>query len=140
MPGHTIGQLARRAGVPTSTLRYYERRGLLRPDGRRHGNYREYRPSALDRLRFIRAAQATGFSLRDIEELLRLTGRDDLPCDDVTAVTKKRLAEVRRRIGELRQVEAVLARSLRCCCKGDDLDMCREIGRLEKPAPATRAP
>ena len=132
MPGHTIGQLARRAGVPTSTVRYYERRGLLRPDGRTGGNYRHYRQPALDRLQFIRTAQATGFSLKDIEELLDLTGRDDLPCDDVTTVTKKRLAEVRQRIRELRRVEAVLARSLRCCCKGDDLDLCREIGRLQK--------
>lgn len=132
MPGHTIGQLARRAGVPTSTVRYYERRGLLRPDGRTGGNYRHYRQPALDRLRFIRTAQATGFGLKDIEELLGLTGRADLPCDDVTSVTKKRLAEVRQRIRELRHVETILARSLRCCCKGDDLDLCREIGRLQR--------
>lgn len=140
MPGHTISQLARSAGVPTSTVRYYERRGLLRPDGRTGGNYRHYRQPALERLRFIRTAQATGFSLKDIEELLGLTRSGHSPCEDVTTVTQKRLAEVRQRIRELRQVEAVLARSLRCCCKGDDLDLCREVGRLQKSGPAGKAP
>jgi DNA-binding transcriptional MerR regulator len=130
-PTHTIGQLARQAGVPVSTVRYYERRGLLRPDGRTAGNYRHYRQAALDRLRFIRSAQATGFSLRDIEELLGLSASDELPCDDVTAVTKKRLAEVRQRLRELRHVESVLARSLRSCCKGEEIDLCRDIGRLQ---------
>jgi DNA-binding transcriptional MerR regulator len=136
MPGHTIGQLARRAGVPVSTVRYYERRGLLRPERRTRGNYRFYDDAALERLRFIRSAQATGFSLKDIEELLGLVASDDLPCDDVTAVTKKRLAEVRLRLRELRHVEAVLAKSLKSCCKGEDIDLCRDIGRLQgRPKP-----
>jgi DNA-binding transcriptional MerR regulator len=131
MPGHTIGQLARTAGVPVSTVRYYERRGLLRPDRRTRANYRTYDAAALERLRFIRSAQATGFSLKDIQELLGLAASDDLPCNDITAVTKKRLAEVRQRLRELRHVEAVLARSLKSCCKGEDVDLCRDIGRLQ---------
>lgn len=59
----SIGQLAKAAGVPTSALRYYERIGLLEPDGRTGGNYRYYSDDALRRLRFIRAAHATGFRL-----------------------------------------------------------------------------
>ena len=128
--GHTIGQLARSAGVPVSTLRYYERAGLLRPDARTGGNYRSYSQTSLARLRFIRAAQATGFSLRDVRELLGLAGSDGSPCEEVESVTRKRLAEVRQRIRELRQVEAVLARSMAACCKGESLDLCNEIGRL----------
>jgi DNA-binding transcriptional MerR regulator len=135
MPGHTIGQLARSAGVPTSTVRYYERRGLLRPDARRRGDYRHYGQPALDRLRFIRTAQATGFSLKDVEELLGLTTADELPCDDITSVTKKRLAEVRARIRQLRHVEAALAKALRSCCKGEDVDLCREVARLQGREP-----
>ena len=67
---YTIGQLARAAGVPTSTVRYYERIGLVRPAGRTAGNYRVYGEEALECLRFIRAAQATGFALEDISALL----------------------------------------------------------------------
>ncbi len=67
----TIGELAKAAGVPTSTVRYYERAGILRPSGRSAGNYRVYSKSELERLRFIRAAQATGFTLDDIKSLLR---------------------------------------------------------------------
>ena len=66
---YTIGQLAKEANVPTSTVRYYERVGHLQPDGRSSGNYRVYSPAALKRLRFIRAAQATGFTLDDITTL-----------------------------------------------------------------------
>lgn len=130
MPTQTIGQVARQAGVPVSTVRFYERRGLLRPDARTASNYRHYTRSTLERLRFIRAAQATGFSLKDIEELLALTASDGPPCDEVEAVTRKRLEEVRQRLRELRHVEKVLRRSLEACCSGEQTDLCTEIGRL----------
>lgn len=128
--GFTIGQLARAAGVPTSTVRFYERNGLMKPDARSGANYRQYGPESLDRLRFIRSAQATGFSLQDIAELLTLTHADEPPCDDVIALTEKRLCEVRGRIKELRRVERVLAHSLKTCCKGDGPDLCDAITRL----------
>lgn len=55
---YTIGSLARIAAVPTSTVRYYERRGLLKPQSRSAGNYRLYDEQTLRRLRFVRSAQA----------------------------------------------------------------------------------
>jgi len=129
-PAHTISQLARSAGVPVSTVRYYERAGLLRPDARTGANYRSYTPASLARLRFIKAAQATGFSLKDVRELLGLTAADGSPCEEVETLTRNRLAEVRQKIKELRHVEAVLLKSLDSCCKGESLDLCNEIGRL----------
>ncbi|HEX9867840.1 MAG TPA: MerR family transcriptional regulator [Candidatus Tectomicrobia bacterium] len=74
---YSIGQLARAAGVPTSTVRYYERIGLLHSDARTAGNYRRYGQETLEYLRFIRAAQRTGFTLEDITALLQL--RDVTP-------------------------------------------------------------
>ena len=62
----TIGELAKAARVPTSTVRYYEREGILRPAGRSSSNYRLYAKEDIERLRFIRGAQATGFTLRDV--------------------------------------------------------------------------
>ena len=127
---YTIGELARAVGVPTSTIRYYERAGLLRPDARTYSNYRQYTAKTLDRLRFIRSAQATGFSLEDIRQLLSLTHADEPPCAEVVTLTKKRLGEIRQRVKELRHVERVLAKSLDDCCKGTGPDMCDEIVRL----------
>jgi DNA-binding transcriptional MerR regulator len=131
--GYTIGQLARAAGVPTSTIRFYERTGLFKADGRTGGNYRHYGPNSLERLRFIRSAQATGFSLEDVRELLGLAHSDEPPCDEVLTLTRQRLAEVRQRIKELRHVEKVLARSLDGCCSGQNPDLCEEITRLKGP-------
>jgi len=131
MDGYTIGQLAKAANVPTSTVRYYERTGLLKPDYRTGGNYRGYSGEALERLRFIRSAQATGFSLADVKRLLRLIPSDQSPCKDVASLLTKRLAEVQQRIQELRLVERVLSKSLKGCCTGDEPDLCEAIVKMQ---------
>ena len=130
MNGYTIGPVADAVGVPTSTIRFYERTGLFRPDARTDSNYRLYSKEAVERLRFVRSAQATGFSLEDIRELLSLIPSDEPPCDDVVAVTRKRLAEVRQRLKDLRRMERVLAKSLSDCCSGDRPDLCNDLLRL----------
>jgi MerR family mercuric resistance operon transcriptional regulator len=127
---YTIGQLARAVGVPTSTVRFYEREGLVRPSFRTGGNYRAYDGDAVERLRFIRAAQATGLSLQDVHALLELTHSTDQPCGEVIALMRRRLDEIRVRIGELRHVERVLAKSLKGCCKGDGPDICDDVCRM----------
>ncbi len=66
----TIGALARAAEIAVTTVRYYERIGLLVPDDRSSGNYRLYSPASLRRLKFIRAAQSIGFTLDDVQALL----------------------------------------------------------------------
>jgi DNA-binding transcriptional MerR regulator len=80
------GELAEQAGVGVETLRYYERRGLLTARGRSAAGYREYDEGSLQRVRFIRRAQALGFTLEEIAELL------DLACDG-----RSTCGEVRRR-------------------------------------------
>lgn len=140
MDGYTIGQLACAADVPRSTLRFYERTGLFKPSGRSGSNYRHYSSQALERLRFIRSAQATGFSLDDVRELLKLTDSDKAPCEDVIALTKNRLAEVRKRLKELRHVERVLSQSLENCCTSKSPDLCdRIIGMKDRIAKNCKA-
>ena len=140
MDGYSIGELANAAGVPTSTIRYYERSGLLRPDFRTGGNYRGYSEGSLERLRFIRSAQGTGLSLQDITALLELTFSDEPPCDEVLSLMRKRLGEIRERIKELQHVERVLTKSLNECCKGDGPDICDDICRLKETDPGRRTP
>jgi DNA-binding transcriptional MerR regulator len=126
----TIGAMGKAAGVPTSTVRFYERRGLLKPDARTGSNYRVYSARTAERLKFIRAAQATGFSLKDIREMLALTHSDDPPCAEVTALIDRRLSDVRERLRELKRVESALTRAHTSCCKGGP-DWCNEIERLK---------
>lgn len=111
----TIGRLAKAAGVPTSTVRYYERRRLLQPSSRSDGNYRLYDDHALAKLRFVRSAQAAGFTLADVAVLLRFRDGDPAPCRKVQELTKTRLARVGEQIEQLRAVDAMLRRWLDAC-------------------------
>ena len=112
---YTIGQLARAIGVPTSTVRYYERIGLLRPSGRTAMNYRLYGRDALARLRFIRAAQAAGFTVQDITTLLSLQDGSTGVSQAVQTLIEERLSDVEKRMADARHVQRVLKASLELC-------------------------
>ena len=129
----TIGELARGAEVPTSTVRYYEREGLVRPSARSASNYRLYSEDDLERLRFIRAAQATGFSLADVTTLLR-----PAPCGRVQGLIEERLSHVEARMKELRHVKRVLAAALETCHEHEATGRCRVVSDLTAVARAKR--
>ena len=105
-----IGELSRRSGVPTTALRYYEQLGLLVPPERTESGYRSYGPDAVDRLGFIRAAQAVGLTLAEVGQVIGVRDAGDAPCRVVTELIERRLAEVKARIAELRRLEGELAR------------------------------
>ena len=109
----TIGQVAKSMGVATSTLRYYEREGLLDPAERSQSGYRLYDPSDVEQLRFIRSAQSVGFSLGDIRALLSLDERTS--CKRVQSMIEERLAEIAHRIAELKRVQQALKKTLNRC-------------------------
>jgi len=126
----TIGQLAKAAGVPTSTVRYYERRGLLRPQTRSAGNYRVYDENALERLNFMRAAQAAGFTLADIGVLLSYRDGDPAPCRKVQSLIKARLVHVAEQVAHLHTVDRVLRRWLKACRATQDSSKCNLLDGL----------
>lgn len=129
----TIGQLARSVGVPSSTVRYYERTGLVRRPARSASNYRLYGEEDAYRVRFIRAAQATGFTLDDVAELLRPS-----PCRKVQGRIEERLAEVSARMKELRHVQRVLKAALATCQEHEPTGRCGVIDTLSASARAKR--
>ncbi len=96
----TIGELARRAGLRTSGLRYYEAEGLLIPDARSEAGYRLYAPGAEDTLRFIQQAQHLGFSLADIRTMLRGVQEDSLSGKELLDMAQDRLLDLERRLTE----------------------------------------
>jgi len=125
----TIGEIAKAAEVPTSTVRFYERERLLQPSGRSASNYRLYAEEDLERLRFIRAAQATGFTLGDVKALLR-----PAPCDRVQDLIERRLHEVSRRMTELQHVKRVLERALHTCQEHAPSGRCKVVEDLSSSA------
>ena len=97
----TIGQLGKRIQLPPSTLRYYEKEGLLQPDGRSDSGYRLYQPEAAERLHLIQRAQRLGFSLADIRTLL--TGWDEGMIDSSTLsqLAENRFIALEKQLTEL---------------------------------------
>jgi MerR family mercuric resistance operon transcriptional regulator len=102
----TIGQLAREAGVNVETVRFYQRRGLLSEPDRPPGGIRRYSDVDTERIRFIKAAQRLGFSLDDVEELLRL--EDGTHCSQARRLAERKLTEIRSKIDDLRRIESAL--------------------------------
>lgn len=125
----TIGGLARQTGVHVETIRYYQRRGLVDEPARPPGGIRRYGEGHIRRLRFIRRAQAIGFSLDEIRELLRLD--DGAQCDEAQALAEKRLADVRGKVAELQRIEAALADLVDRCDAADGRVNCPLIESLQ---------
>lgn len=126
----TIGRLARAAGVPTTTVRYYERIKLLKPESRgSSSNYRTYTSASLGRLRFIRTAQSAGLTLDDIAELMLMFNEQKTPCKSVQAVMQQRLNEVNRRLKELRTVRSALQSALDACRCAPSGGLCAAMGK-----------
>ena len=107
-----IGELAARSGVSVSTLRYYEKRGLLSASRRTAGRYREYADSDLDRVEVVVAAKRLGFTLQEILQILDAIGQPD-EAQTISTMAKERLAAIRKEIAELTEIESVLDQRLK---------------------------
>jgi DNA-binding transcriptional MerR regulator len=96
-----IQELSQQTGVPARTIRYYESIGIMPTPERGANNYRQYAPSAVERLRFIVSARSLGFSLADIGEFLVARDAGTLPCKRVLDSFDERIREIDRRIADL---------------------------------------
>lgn len=103
-----IGDLASRAGLSAKAIRFYEQAGLLPEPPRTPGGYRDYPPGAVDRLAFIRHAQAAGFTLADIRGVLTIRDSGQAPCQHVSVLIDEQLARVEGRIAELTRARDAL--------------------------------
>lgn len=96
-----IGEAAGRAGVPAKTIRFWEEQHMLPPPARTPAGYRDYEPAIVERLTFIRQAQAAGLTLEHIRQVLDIRDGGDPPCSHVADLFARRLAEVDVRLAEL---------------------------------------
>ncbi len=137
-----IGALAKLAGVKSDTVRFYERVGLLPKPQRSTNGYRTYEKDDLSRIRFIRKAQAVGFSLDEIRRILSFHGESPKTCRCVIAMAESTLSETETKIAELTKFHEALAKNLRGWKRRSPrsaaVEFCRLIESAEIHIPPTK--
>lgn len=124
-----IGDLARATNTKVETIRYYEQIGLLPAPSRTGGNFRAYAPEHLGRLSFIRRARDLGFTLEEVRELLSLSDQKRRSCKAVDTIARQHLADVDRKIEDLKALRTEL-NSIINQCKCGTIAECRIIEAL----------
>ncbi|MEN9401715.1 MAG: hypothetical protein RL091_418 [Verrucomicrobiota bacterium] len=129
----TIGELAKKAAVNVQTIRYYEREGLMTgahrwPDS----GYRDFDDEALLRLKFIRSAKDLGFTLREIKGLLDMRVLPGESCAEVRRMIKVKLAELDRRMTEMRRLRRALVKLDEACGQRQADTTCPALWAIEK--------
>lgn len=117
-----IGDVARKAGIPTKTIRYYESIGLVTPKRSENG-YRSFRAQDLHKLAFLARGRALGFSIEDCRTLLALYEDEGRESGQVKAVAQQHLSQIDAKIAQLQTMRNTLAH-LVTCCAGDDRPDC----------------
>jgi DNA-binding transcriptional MerR regulator len=125
----SIGELSRRTGVKTPTIRYYESVALMPSPSRNEGRQRRYGESEVSRLTFIRHARDLGFGIDAIRELLAMSAQPEQSCAEADRIARRHMGEVDRRISQLVALRAELQRMVDACGHGRVGD-CRVIETL----------
>jgi len=125
-----IGELARLTGVPTKTIRYYEEIGVLPDPDRTANDYRDYPDEAVDRLEFVRDAQATGLALTEIASILDLRGQGEATCNHVIDLLEHHLSALDQHIKTLRKTRKKLS-TLTERARGLDPSECHDPNRCQ---------
>lgn len=107
-----IGEVSKLSGIGIEALRFYERSGLLGRPLRTASGYRVYDSDVIDRLAFIKRAQALGFSLDEIKRIIEDARTGQSPCDDVREIVRLRLDELDERMREMRRYRKELGETL----------------------------
>ena len=129
MKSISIGELSKRSGVKITTVRYYERVGLMTKPERSAGGQRMYREDDIRRISFIKHSRHLGFSLDAIREMLQLQTTPAMDCSTANEIAETQLALVRQRIAQLTSLEKELERIAKACGGGAAAD-CKVIEAL----------
>lgn len=129
----TIGKLAALVDITPDALRYYEREGLIHPAGKSEGGYRLYGDAALRRIRFIKQAQYSGFTLAEIRELLVLRSRDAACCSDVCSLAVEKKLQLEAKIKAMKVMSKALDHLIaECADDGQPVDDCPILAALDQ--------
>ncbi len=128
----TTSEVAKQGGVNLETVRYYERRGLLPKPPRNATGYRAFEPDAVRRLRFIRHAQALGFSLHEIKDLLALRVKAGVSSADVRRRAEAKLVDIDEKLKTLGAMKKVLTSFTESCSGAGPISRCPILAALEQ--------
>jgi MerR family mercuric resistance operon transcriptional regulator len=124
----TIGKLAESAGVNIETIRYYQRRGLLDEPPKPLGGHRRYAPEQAKRVRFIKRAQALGFTLDEVGALLTLDAA--CACNETRTLAVRKLGLIEQKMADLAAMRQALGGLVQQCDTGDGHATCPIIDVL----------
>lgn len=129
----SIGQLAKKAGINITKIRYYERRGLLDANGRSEAGYRRYLDSALKRIKFIEKAQSLGFTLEEIRYLIKVKNHlETYGCVHLKAQIEKKIQQIEAQISSLQQINTELKSLYAQCTHNHFSDECPLLNCCEE--------
>ena len=120
----TRGQLAKQTGLGIEAIRFYEKNGILESPDRTRAGYRIYDDTAIRRINFVRRAQALGFTLKEIRELILMEANPDAECGDLREHAQEKLRIVEGKIAELERMRTALSDLLVSCHQGQPLRDC----------------
>lgn len=120
----TIGQVAKIANVSIETIRYYERFGLMQQAPRAESGYRQFDTDIVEQIRFIKRAQALGFTLKEVKKLLSASENSEYDCNDIRQFTLRKIAEIEQKISDLEQIKSVLQEASSKCPTQGPLNNC----------------
>lgn len=125
----SIGQLSKRTGVKITTIRFYENQDLIAKPHRSQGNQRQYEPSAVERLKFIKHSRDLGIKLDAIQELIELSDQPEKPCHEADIIARQHLTDIQNKIACLQRLEKELIR-ITTQCTGKTVGQCYVIQSL----------
>lgn len=126
----TIGEAASASACPASTIRYYERIGLLQAAQRGANGYRYYDATALERMKFVHRARTLGFSIDEITALLQLADHPHEPCDGIDQLLATHIETVRRKRQQLSELESELVTLQNACDGAHEICDCGVLATL----------
>lgn len=124
-----IGEISKKADLPTKTVRYYADVGLVKPVGRTDAGYRTYDEKALRKLVFVRRSRAMGFSVQECRKLLGLYEDQDRASSEVRDIAKQHLLEIDAKLDDLRKLQKELSMLVHSC-NGDNRPDCPILDAL----------
>ncbi len=110
----TIGKLAKASGVNVETIRFYERKGILKQPNKQ-GAFRYYPEEYITRIHFIKRSQELGFTLKETQSLLDLKIKNQSKCGDILARTEEKIEEINQKIKDLKNMKKSLEGLANCC-------------------------
>ncbi|WP_273869973.1 heavy metal-responsive transcriptional regulator [Halobacteriovorax sp. GB3] len=123
----TIGKLADASNVNVETIRFYERKGLLKRPTTKAGAFRVYPNQYISKISFIKKAQELGFTLAEIKDLLLLDQNTSATCAHVSKKANKKLLEVKEKIESLKKMKKSLEKIIHACDAGPDIKACCRV-------------